>query len=180
MTALTFENGHAHCGDLLQRGRSCLLHLLYDRQHRACEALGHLTGLTTAAANGIEVRVAQFYTACLGSRQRRLSTLRDQRALLLCQSRVNVEHKRIGVATQRRDDEGHLVGNQACDEADVASQAIELGNDDCALQLRSYCKGLAKLWAALQGVAALAGLDSTDSRAISKPSAAANYAMVAR
>ena len=70
-------------GDLLQRGRACLLHLLYDRQHRACEAFGlSFTGLTTAAANGIEVRVAQFYTACLGGCQRRLGTLRDQRALL--------------------------------------------------------------------------------------------------
>src|SRR5258706_4068088 len=40
--------------DLLQRGRACLLHLLYDRQHRACEALGlSLTSLTTAAADGI-------------------------------------------------------------------------------------------------------------------------------
>ena len=46
-------------GDLLQRGRSCLLHLLYYRKHRACEVLGlSLTDLTTAAANGIEVRVA--------------------------------------------------------------------------------------------------------------------------
>ena len=45
-------------GDLLQRGRSCLLHLLYDRQHRACEALGlSLTGLTTAAANGSELEL---------------------------------------------------------------------------------------------------------------------------
>jgi hypothetical protein len=45
-------------GDLLQRGRSCLLHLLYDRQHGAYEALGlGLAGLTTAAADRSEVRV---------------------------------------------------------------------------------------------------------------------------
>jgi hypothetical protein len=60
-------------GDLLQRGRSCLLHLLYDRQHRACEALGlGFTGLATATANGIEIWVAQLHTTCLGSCERRL------------------------------------------------------------------------------------------------------------
>ena len=54
-------------GDLLQRGRSCLLHLLYDRQHCACEALGvSLASLITAATNG------SFTPRCLGSCQRRL------------------------------------------------------------------------------------------------------------
>src|SRR5450631_1858238 len=39
--------------DLLQRGRACLLHLLYDRQHCACEALGvSLASLITAATIG--------------------------------------------------------------------------------------------------------------------------------
>src|SRR6266700_3894471 len=77
--------------DGLQRRGACLLHLLDDRQHVAREAIGlRLSGLTTAAANGIEVRVAQLHTARLGSCQRRLSTLRDQRALLLCQGRVDV------------------------------------------------------------------------------------------
>jgi len=36
-------------------------YLLYDRQHRACEALGlGLTGRATAAANGIEVGLPSF------------------------------------------------------------------------------------------------------------------------
>jgi hypothetical protein len=69
--------------DGLQGCGACLTHRLYDRQYCACEALGFsLASLTTAATNGIEVRVAQFYTAYLGSCQRRLSALRDQRALL--------------------------------------------------------------------------------------------------
>src|SRR5258708_13104963 len=55
-------------GDLLQRGRACLLHLLDDRQHRACEALGlSLAGLATPAANGIEVGVASLSTPRLPS-----------------------------------------------------------------------------------------------------------------
>src|SRR5450631_182193 len=111
--------------DLLQRRRACLLHLLYDRKHRACEALGlSLTGLATAATDRSEVGVTQLHTACLGRCQRRLGTLRDQRALLLCQGRVDVQHERICVPTQRRDDERHLVRHKAGDEADVAGQPI--------------------------------------------------------
>lgn len=48
-------------GDGLQRRGACLPYLLYNRQHRACEALGlSLAGLATAAADSIEVRVAQL------------------------------------------------------------------------------------------------------------------------
>src|SRR5450631_1264907 len=111
--------------DGLQGCGACLTHRLYDRQYCVCEALGFsLASLTTAATNGIEVRVAQFYTAYLGRCQRRLGTLRDQRALLLCQGRVDVQHERICVPTQRRDDERHLVRHKAGDEADVAGQPI--------------------------------------------------------
>jgi len=134
--------------DLLQRRGASLPNLSDDRQYVGCEAISlGLASLTTAVANGIEVRVAQLHTACLGSCQRRLGTLRDQRALLFSQGRVDVEHKRICVATQRRDDERDLVGHQACDETDVASQPIQLGNDDRALQFLRYRKSLAKLWA---------------------------------
>jgi hypothetical protein len=60
-------------GDLLQRRGACLLHLLYDRQHRACEAVGlSFAGLATAATDRSGVGVAQLHTACLGSCQRRL------------------------------------------------------------------------------------------------------------
>src|SRR5450631_1304771 len=53
--------------DGLQGCGACLTHRLYDRQYCACEALGFsLASRATAAANGIEVRVAQFYTAYLG------------------------------------------------------------------------------------------------------------------
>src|SRR5450631_1728500 len=112
-------------GNLLQRGRACLLHLLYDRHHCACEALGlGLASLATAAANGSEVGVAQLYTTRLGSCQRRLCTLRDQGALLLCQGRVDVQHERICIATERGHDERYLVRHKSGDEADVASQPI--------------------------------------------------------
>jgi hypothetical protein len=45
----------------LQRRGACLPGLLYDRQHRACEALGlSVAGLATTAADSVEVRVAQL------------------------------------------------------------------------------------------------------------------------
>jgi hypothetical protein len=62
--------------DLLQRARSCLLHLLYGRKHRACEALGlSLTGLTAAAANGIEVGLPSFTPRALAAASRETGSI---------------------------------------------------------------------------------------------------------
>src|SRR4051812_32113740 len=58
-------------------------------------------------------RVAEHSTIGLPCGQCRLSPLRDQTPLLFRKSRVEVEHERIGIATEFGHDEWHSLRHQA-------------------------------------------------------------------
>jgi hypothetical protein len=52
-----------------------------------------------------------------------------------------MQHERIGIQTQRCNDERHLMCHQAAYEMDVSAESIELGNDHGTLQFLRCCKG---------------------------------------
>ena len=81
------------------------------------------------------VWVAQLHAPRLGGLQGRLGAGRDQRALLLGQRGVDVQHERVGIDAQLGDDERHPVGHQAADEVHVAAKPIELGDNHRGLEL---------------------------------------------
>ena len=85
--------------------------------------------------------------------------LRDQPPFLLGQRRVEVQHERVGIGAEFRDDEGDALRHQAGNEGDVAGEAVELGHHDRALCLARCGQRCGELRAAVERVGALAGLD---------------------
>jgi hypothetical protein len=67
-----------------------------------------------------------------------------------------VQHKRIDIAAQLRDDKGHLVCHKPGDEVHVAGQPVQLGYDNGAARLPRSLYRSGKLRAAVEGVGALA------------------------
>ena len=70
-----------------------------------------------------------------------------------------MQHERINVAAELRDDEGHALSHQARDEVHIAAQTIQLGHGDMSAKLLGLTKGSGELWALVKRAATLAGLD---------------------
>jgi hypothetical protein len=63
------------------------------------------------------------------------STLADHPALLLGESRVNMQGEGVDVAAERADNERHPLRHQAGDKHDIAAEPVELGDGDFTLGL---------------------------------------------
>ena len=99
--------------------------------------------------------------SCLAACERRgrLGSVPKLPPLLLGQSRVEMQHERIGVGAEFGDDEGHTLGHQAGNEGHVAREAIELGNQHRTFRLARCGQRCGKLWPSIKRVGALAGFD---------------------
>lgn len=64
----------------------------------------------------------------------------NQRALLLRQRRINVQHERIDVGTKLGNNERYAMYHEPADEVDIPRQPVELGNRD-----RAFAPPLRKL-----------------------------------
>ena len=106
-----------------------------------------------------ETRVAKPRPASLRGRQRRLGARRDQRALLLGQRRVDVQHERVHVRTKLCHNERNALRHQPGDERDIARQPIELGDNDRAYALASAVERGRQLRTPIERISALASLD---------------------
>ena len=109
-------------------------------------------------------RVAEAHAARLSGLQGGPGAIRDQPALLLGDGGVDVQHERIGVRPELRDDERHTPGHQASDEGDVAAQPVELGDDHRAAVALCLLDRRSQLRPALDGVVTLAGLGLGEGR----------------
>ena len=76
--------------------------------------------LADLIAKGVEpFRIAKTNTAFLGRLEGSPGPLRDHLAFLLGHCRVDVQHERVDIPTQRGDDERHPLGHQAGNERNI-------------------------------------------------------------
>jgi len=88
-----------------ERLTSVCLGLLFNPEHGSAAGLGVLG----AAAVGAAAAGAYGYAdPCL-----------RQQSLLLSECRIKMEHERVRIGSKLRDDEGHLLRHQPCDEGHV-------------------------------------------------------------
>ena len=80
-------------------------------------------------------------------------------ALLLGKGGVKVQHERIGVGAEFRDDERHALCHQPGDEGDIARQPVELGDDHGAALAAGQRQRLGEARALVEGIRSLARLD---------------------
>jgi len=72
--------------------------------------------------------------------------------LLLGQCGIEVQHKRVGVGTEFRHDEGDALGHQAGNERHVAREAVELGDQHRAFVLARCDQRCCKLRPAINRI----------------------------
>jgi hypothetical protein len=70
-----------------------------------------------------------------------------------------VQHEWVCIRAQLSYDERHPLCHEAGDEGHVARQPVELGDDDRILAGLAGCQRRGELWAPVQRVGTLAGLD---------------------
>lgn len=82
----------------------------------------------------------------------RRGSLRGQPPLLLGECSIKVEHERLSVGAELRNNEGYTAGHQAGDEGNVAREPIELGNHHRAFLLAGGSKRGGELWPSVKRV----------------------------
>jgi hypothetical protein len=70
-----------------------------------------------------------------------------------------MQHGGVCIRAELGNDERHPLRHQPGDKGHFAREPVELGDDDRALPRLAGCEGRGELWAPLQGVSSLAGLD---------------------
>src|ERR1019366_6613314 len=70
-----------------------------------------------------------------------------------------MQHERIRISAQLCNDERGFVRHQTADEMDVATEPVELGNDDGGLVLLCCLQCRGELRSAIERIGALASLD---------------------
>jgi hypothetical protein len=121
--------------------------------------------LVAGSASGLgsgEIRAAQDLATRLCGLEGVTGALTDHAAFLFSENRIQVQHERVRLGSERRHQERHLVGHKPADEVDITGQAIELGHDyRAALAFPCLCECCRKLWPAIERISALAGLDTS-------------------
>ena len=96
---------------------------------RKTDVASRCSGCILCAALWISELHAARFRCCQGITR----TSGDLAAFLFCHGGIDVQHERILVAAEVRDDEGHALGHQARDKRDIAAQAIEFCDDNFGL-----------------------------------------------
>ena len=106
-------------------------------------------------------RIAELHALCLLGCKRGARALGNQAPFLLGQRRIEMQHEWVGIGAQFGHDERHALRHQARHEGDIARQPVELGDNNGALVGLGGGERCGKLWAAIEGIGALAafGLD---------------------
>jgi len=107
----------------------------------------------------VELWVAKGDPSGLGRRKGLPGPRGDQCTFLLGKGGEEVQHEWVNVRSKLSDQEWDLVGHEAADEVNVATQAVELGHRNVASELPSHSQCGLELWSSVERVRALAGLD---------------------
>jgi hypothetical protein len=73
-----------------------------------------------------------------------------------------MQHERVGIGSEFGDDKWDALNHKSGYEGNVTRQSIELGNNDRTLCLSRLGEGGCQLWAPVQGIRTLAGLDLSE------------------
>ena len=102
-------------------------------------------------------RIAEPPAAGLTNRESGFGPLRYQPPFLLGKRGIEVQHERIGIAPEFSDDERHTLSHQACDERNVAGEAVQLRHQDRTFGRPGRRQSRSELWPASKRVRPFAG-----------------------